>query len=161
MNILKSMRAMSVMAAVCLALLGCEKKDEAGAAGGGEGHVAEGGGTVGNGAHREESDFDGPFTVETSVRDDGTLIARVRAGNGFHINEQFPWALNINEGAPVAGGSSFNKDQAASFGEYEVIFEVGDGSSAQGAVEGMLRMSVCNDDACLTPRETVSWNLTN
>lgn len=91
------------------------------------------------------------WRIETEVTD-GELRLRVEPTTGFKINEEFPWQLQVGE-AQIGGGD------AERFDEDAVEMALPTPQDAEGSVEGQLRFSVCNDTTCLTPRETVRWEL--
>lgn len=91
------------------------------------------------------------WRIQTGVAE-GSLTLRVEPGSGFKINEEFPWQLQVEE-------RSLGSADALRFDEDAVEMSLAVPESASGAVEGQLRFSVCNDTTCLTPRETVRWEL--
>jgi hypothetical protein len=102
--------------------------------------------------------------VETSVDAvDGRryLVARVIPAEGYHCNMEYPaWSVAVAADAPAAAGIRHGKDDATEFAEQAVVFRIPiDSPEAAGTVEANMRISVCDDEACLTPRETVSWTL--
>lgn len=91
------------------------------------------------------------WRIRTDVAE-GSLTLRVEPGSGFKINEEFPWQLQVAE-------RSLGAADALRFDEDVVEMSLAVPEGASGAVEGQLRFSVCNDTTCLTPRETVRWEL--
>ena len=124
---------------------------------GGEGEVAQGGEApaVDNATH----------TITTEIREENgarVLVATVAPGTGYHVNLEFPWALQMAEDSPVAAGTRMTGDQAARFEEAGVEFTIPvDDAAAAGECGAQLRMSVCDDagTTCLTPREALTWTL--
>jgi hypothetical protein len=103
-------------------------------------------------------------TIETTVDSvDGRrwLVARITPGEGYHCNMEYPaWAVNVGADAPAAAGVRQGKDDATEFTESAVTFRIPlDSPEASGTVEANVRLSVCDDEACLTPRETIAWTL--
>lgn len=94
----------------------------------------------------------GEWTLTTSVDDQGRLITEVTPKRGYRINVDYPWKLTVEETAQGQG-------EAATFDEKKVRFVSDTQAAAGSTVEGELRFSICNDATCLTPRETVSWQL--
>ena len=100
--------------------------------------------------------------VSTTVTREGdvvTLQASVVPGSGFHINLEFPWALQFAEDAVALAGERFTRDNAAVFTEETVQFAIPAGSLTDAEVAASLRFSVCNDTACHTPTEQLAWNI--
>jgi hypothetical protein len=96
--------------------------------------------------------------VETSEA--GTfLVTRVTPENGFHCNMEFPWSVAVQDSAPVAAGVRQGQQDAVRFEEAGVEFRipipqaVGEGV----AVDGRLRLSLCNEELCVTPHQDVRW----
>jgi hypothetical protein len=103
-------------------------------------------------------------SIETTVDSvDGRryLVARITPGEGYHCNMEYPaWAVNVGADAPAAAGVRQGKDDATEFTENAVTFRIPlDSPDAAGTVEANVRLSVCDDEACLTPRETIAWTL--
>jgi hypothetical protein len=88
-----------------------------------------------------------------------TLVASVTPLNGYKINLEFPWSLKVREDAPVAAGLRMGSGDAAEFGEETARFAIPADGDATGDVLADLRLSVCNDVGCLTPRAEVEWTL--
>jgi len=102
--------------------------------------------------------------IETSVDSvDGRrwLVARITPGEGYHCNMEYPaWAVVVGADAPAAAGVRQGKDDATEFTESAVTFRIPlDSPEASGTVEANVRLSVCDEEACLTPRETIEWTL--
>ena len=103
-------------------------------------------------------------SIETTVDSvDGRrwLVARVTPGEGYHCNMEYPaWAVAVGADAPAAAGVRQGKDDATEFTEEAVTFRIPlDSPEASGTVEANVRLSVCDEEACLTPRETIAWTL--
>lgn len=103
-------------------------------------------------------------SIETTVDSvDGRrwLVARVTPGEGYHCNMEYPaWAVAVGADAPAAAGVRQGKDDATEFTEGAVTFRIPlDSPEASGTVEASVRLSVCDEEACLTPRETIAWTL--
>lgn len=94
------------------------------------------------------------------VQPDGRhLVAEVTPEPGFHINQEFPWALTIAPGSPFLPGKKFVKSEAKELVAERARYEVTIPAEGSGLVEGTLRLSVCNDRECRTPSAPVSWKL--
>ncbi|TVR02236.1 MAG: hypothetical protein EA398_08430 [Deltaproteobacteria bacterium] len=71
----------------------------------------------------------------------------------YRVNLEFPWALMVPvKDMQLASGDASRLDEA------RAVFEFPAGTST-GLVEGNLRLSVCTDDICLTPRERIRWEV--
>lgn len=92
------------------------------------------------------------WTINTSVDADGQLVTEVIPSPGYDINLEYPWRLTVDE-------SNQGMNDAEVFDEKRARFVTATTAEAGSAVEGELRFSVCNDATCLTPRETVAWQL--
>lgn len=92
------------------------------------------------------------WTINTSVDADGQLVTEIIPSRGYDINLEYPWRLTIDE-------ASQGMDDADVFDKTRARFVSATASEAGSTVEGELRFSVCNDATCLTPRETVTWQL--
>lgn len=88
-----------------------------------------------------------------------TLVASVTPLNGYKINLEFPWSLKVREDAPVAAGVRLGSADAAAFDDATARFAIPADGDAAGNVLADLRLSVCNDVGCLTPRAEVEWTL--
>jgi hypothetical protein len=104
------------------------------------------------------------FSVRTEVvgtGEDAVLVTTVTPTDGFKLNLEYPrWNVSVADDAPVAAGAAVSRDAADEFTEDIAIFRIPVTSCpTEGQVAGTLRLSVCNDEACLTPTETVAWNL--
>lgn len=104
------------------------------------------------------------FTVRTEVIDEGDttfLQTTVRPTSGYKLNMEYPrWSVAVAESAPVAAGVRSARDEAREFTEDVAVFRIPvTDCPTEGTVDGELRLSVCNDEACLTPTETIAWNL--
>lgn len=100
-------------------------------------------------------------TIET-VDGQRVLVATVTPQSGYKINLEYPrWGVQVADNAPAAAGVRVGREEATTFAEEQAVFRIPivDGAAA-GAVEGTLRISVCDEEACLMPTETVQWELT-
>jgi hypothetical protein len=95
------------------------------------------------------------------VEEDGArfLVATVTPGAGYHCNLDYPrWGVQVADDAPAAAGARRDKDDATVMSEDSVTFRIPlDDDASEGEVQGQVRLSVCNDDVCLTPTENVTW----
>ncbi len=104
-------------------------------------------------------------TIETTVEAEGSgmvLVATVEPTEGYHCNMEFPgWSVQIDDESPVLAGSRIDRSAVTEFTESRVVFRipVADAQQAAGVARGMMRFSVCDEETCLTPRETVEWQL--
>lgn len=85
--------------------------------------------------------------------DDPVLVLEVEPRPPYRINMEFPWML----GVPLLG-AELRTPEAETFEEGRVVFRVPADTPLE-EVEGNLRFSVCTDDVCLTPRQSVRWTL--
>lgn len=88
-----------------------------------------------------------------------SLVATVTPINGYKVNVEFPWSLAVDAEAPVAAGLRQGRDDCAKFTEDEARFVIPADGDAAGEVLANMRLGVCNEVGCITPREEVSWNL--
>jgi hypothetical protein len=90
------------------------------------------------------------------------LVATVEPTEGYHCNMEFPgWSVQMDDDAAVLAGSRIDRSAVTEFSESRVVFRIpvtGEADAA-GVARGMMRFSVCDDETCLTPRETVEWQL--
>lgn len=108
------------------------------------------------------SDADAGFKLvaRVEVQPDGRhLVAEVTPEPGFHINQEFPWALTIAPSSPFLPGKKFVKTEAKEMVAERARYEVTIPAEGSGVVDGSLRLSVCNDRECRTPSAPVSWKL--
>lgn len=92
--------------------------------------------------------------TETEQTADGVFLrVEVEPVPPYKVNLEFPWALGV-----PAIDVEHRADAAHRLDEDRAVFRVPAGAAA-GTVEGRLRLSVCTDDICLTPRETVRWDV--
>jgi hypothetical protein len=87
------------------------------------------------------------------------LIAEVTPEPGFHINQEFPWALTIAPSSPFLAGKKLVKSEAKELGADRARYEVVVPLEGSGIVDASLRLSICNDRECRTPSAPVSWKL--
>jgi len=87
------------------------------------------------------------------------LVAEVTPDPGFHINQEFPWALTIAPTSPFLAGKKLVKSEAKELGADRARYEVVIPSEGSGVVDASLRLSICNDRECRTPSAPVSWKL--
>ena len=87
------------------------------------------------------------------------LVAEVTPEPGFHINQEFPWALTIAATSPFLAGKKFVKSEAKEFGADRARYEVVVPSEGSGIVDATLRLSICSERECRTPSAPVSWKL--
>ena len=87
------------------------------------------------------------------------LVAEVTPEPGFHINQEFPWALTIAPTSPFLAGKKLVKSEAKELGADRARYEVVIPSEGSGVVDASLRLSICNDRECRTPSAPVSWKL--
>jgi hypothetical protein len=87
------------------------------------------------------------------------LVAEVTPEPGFHINQEFPWALTIAPTSPFLAGKKLVKSEAKELGADRARYEVVVPSEGSGVVDASLRLSICNDRECRTPSAPVSWKL--
>lgn len=90
----------------------------------------------------------GPWTITTSVAEDGQLVAEVVPAAGYKVNLEYPWRLTVAD-------ATTRIDDADVFTEQRARFSAQPG--AEGERSGELRFSICNASTCLTPRETLNW----
>lgn len=102
------------------------------------------------------------YEMSTEIVDvDGvrSLVATVTPINGYKLNIEFPWNLRVAADAPVSAGLSQGRDDAAIFGEESARFVIPAGGEVVGDVLANMRLGVCNDVGCITPREELTWTL--
>jgi len=87
------------------------------------------------------------------------LVAEVTPEPGFHINQEFPWALTIAATSPFLAGKKLVKTEAKELSADRARYEVVVPSEGSGIVDATLRLSICNDRECRTPSAPVSWKL--
>ena len=87
------------------------------------------------------------------------LIAEVTPEPGFHINQEFPWALTIAPSSPFLAGKKLVKSEAKELGADRARYEVVVPLEGSGIVDASLRLSICNVRECRTPSAPVSWKL--
>ena len=87
------------------------------------------------------------------------LVAEVTPEPGFHINQEFPWALTIAPSSPFHAGKKLVKSEAKELGADRARYEVVVPLEGSGVVDASLRLSICNDRECRTPSAPVSWKL--
>lgn len=113
-------------------------------------------------AAEEEAEEAPTHEVATEVVEiDGvrSLVATVTPINGYKVNVEFPWSLAVDAEAPVAAGVRHGRDDCATFTEEQARFVIPAEGEATGEVLANMRLGVCNEVGCITPRESVSWNL--
>ena len=113
-------------------------------------------------AAEEEAEEAPTHEVATEVVEiDGvrSLVATVTPINGYKVNVEFPWSLAVDAEAPVAAGVRHGRDDCATFTEEQAQFVIPAEGEATGEVLANMRLGVCNEVGCITPRESVSWNL--
>lgn len=113
-------------------------------------------------AAEEEAEEAPTHEVATEVVEiDGVraLVATVTPINGYKVNVEFPWSLAVDAEAPVAAGVRHGRDDCATFTEEQARFVIPAEGEATGEVLANMRLGVCNEVGCITPRESVSWNL--
>jgi len=94
----------------------------------------------------DAGDSQDPWTLRTSVDDEGRLIAEVTPKGKFRVNTEYPWILTVGE-------VSQDKRQAAEFSEKKARFVVADSEEA----DGHLRFSICSNSTCLNPVKDLHW----
>lgn len=94
----------------------------------------------------EVGDNQDPWTLQTSVDEDGRLIAEVTPKGKFRVNTEYPWILTVGE-------VSQDKRQAAEFSEKKARFVVADSEEN----DGHLRFSICSNSTCLNPVKDLHW----
>lgn len=87
-----------------------------------------------------------PWTLRTSVDDEGRLVAEVTPKGKYRVNVEYPWILTV-------GDTSQDKRQAAEFSEKKARFVVDDPE----ATDGHLRFSICSNSTCLNPVKDLHW----
>ncbi len=87
------------------------------------------------------------------------LVAEVTPEPGFHINQEFPWALTIAPTSPFHAGKKLVKSEAKELGADRARYEVVVPLEGSGIVDASLRLSICNDRECRTPSAPISWKL--
>lgn len=87
------------------------------------------------------------------------LVAEVTPEPGFHINQEFPWALTIAPTSSFLAGRKLVKSEAKELGANRALYEVVIPAEGSGVVDASLRLSICNDRECRTPSAPVSWKL--
>ena len=115
-------------------------------------------------APAEEAEAEPVQTHEIStevVEVDGvrSLVATVTPINGYKVNLEFPWSLAVRDDAPVAAGVRQGNDDAAMFEEATAKFVIPAAGADAGEVLADLRLGVCDETGCITPREQLAWNL--
>lgn len=97
-------------------------------------------------ADSADSQSQDPWTLRTSVDDEGRLIAEVTPKGKFRVNTDYPWILTV-------GDISQDKRQAAEFSEKKARFVVDNAE----ATDGHLRFSICSNSTCLNPVKDLHW----
>ena len=87
------------------------------------------------------------------------LVAEVTPEPGFHINQEFPWALTFAPTSPFLAGKKLVKSEAKELDANRARYEVVIPAEGSGIVDASLRLSICNDRECRTPSAPVSWKL--
>lgn len=151
----KSCFAFALVALVSLG--GCKPAEAPAAAEGtSEGSAASSAGASAvAGTHRIDA------TVEI-VDGKPVLVATVLPGPGYHCNVDYPrWGVEVAADAPVAAGTVLAKADAAQFAEDRVVYRIPlVDAGANGNVAANVRLSICNDETCLTPPpEPIQWTL--
>lgn len=98
--------------------------------------------------------------LELNAGTDGVLELQVTPADGFKINLEYPWNLNIGETSQASIEQLVWRTQdALTFTEESVVFQIPVSTEQTGVdhVCGHLRFSICNDSRCDTPREDISW----
>ncbi len=145
----------------------CDRGTDVGNAAADEAAPTEANGGEAAAAHVDSSSVcgavEGEWRVDTDIAEvDGArvLVATVCAGEGFHSNTEYPrWGVQVADDAPVAAGAAVSKDEAVEFADQHVTFHVPIDGEGAGDVNGRVRFSVCNDEACLNPTADVSWTV--
>ncbi len=93
-----------------------------------------------------------------AVGKDGKLTLAITAGKGYKWNKQFPASFKITTTGEAANVA--NKDFRAPAFKTEgkttaVQVPIAGASSGQTTLEGKVRFSVCNEEACIVKSETV------
>lgn len=88
-----------------------------------------------------------------------SLVATITPMNGYKVNLEFPWNLSVRDDAPVAAGTRQGNGDAAMFEEAAAKFVIPADGAEAGEVLADLRLGVCDETGCITPREELAWNL--
>lgn len=107
-----------------------------------------------------EADTGFKLVARVEAGSDGRhLVAEVTPEPGFHINQEFPWALTFAPTSPFLAGKKLVKSEAKELDANRARYEVVIPSEGSGIVDASLRLSICNDRECRTPSAPVSWKL--